>query len=122
MAQAKLTLHASREIPLNKLVLSEANVRREKAGQSIEMLAADIERRGLLQSLSVRPLLDTDGKETGMFEVPAGGRRFKALQLLVKQKKMAKTVPIPCIVKTDGLADEDSLAENVMREALHPLD
>jgi ParB family chromosome partitioning protein len=122
MAQAKLTLHASRDIPLNKLVLSEANVRREKAGQSIEMLAADIERRGLLQSLSVRPLADADGKETGMFEVPAGGRRFKALQLLVKQKKMPKTAPIPCIVKTDGLAEEDSLAENVMREALHPLD
>ena len=122
MAQAKLTLHASRDIPLNKLVLSEANVRREKAGQSIEMLAADIERRGLLQSLSVRPLVDADGKETGMFEVPAGGRRFKALQLLVKQKKMPKTAPIPCIVKTDGLAEEDSLAENVMREALHPLD
>ncbi len=122
MAQAKLTLHASRDIPLNKLVLSEANVRREKAGQSIDMLAADIERRGLLQSLSVRPLADADGKETGMFEVPAGGRRFKALQLLVKQKKMPKTAPIPCIVKTDGLAEEDSLAENVMREALHPLD
>lgn len=57
-----------------------------------------------------------------MFEVPAGGRRFKALQLLVKQKKMSKTAPIPCIVKTDGLAEEDSLAENLMREALHPLD
>ena len=122
MAQPKLTLHASRDIPLNKLVLSEANVRREKAGQSIEMLAADIERRGLLQSLSVRPLADADGKETGMFEVPAGGRRFKALQLLVKQKKMPKTAFIPCLVKTDGLAEEDSLAENVMREALHPLD
>ncbi|WP_088343900.1 MULTISPECIES: ParB/RepB/Spo0J family partition protein [Rhodomicrobium] len=122
MAQAKLTLHASRDIPLNKLVLSQANVRREKAGQSIEMLAADIERRGLLQSLSVRPLADAGGKETGMFEVPAGGRRFKALQLLVKQKKLSKTAPIPCIVKTDGLAEEDSLAENVMREGLHPLD
>ncbi len=122
MAQAKLTLHASRDIPLNKLVLSQANVRREKAGQSIEMLAADIERRGLLQSLSVRPLLDADRKETGMFEVPAGGRRFKALQFLVKQKKLSKSASIPCIVKTDGLAEEDSLAENVMREALHPLD
>ena len=70
----------------------------------------------------MRPLADADGKETGMFEVPAGGRRFRALQLLVKQKKMPKTAPIPCIVKTDGLAEEDSLAENVMREALHPFD
>ena len=29
---------------------------------------------------------------------------------------------MPCIVKTDGVEEEDSLAENTMREALHPLD
>jgi ParB family chromosome partitioning protein len=33
-----------------------------------------------------------------MFEVPAGGRRFRALELLVKQKRLAKTAPVPCIV------------------------
>src|SRR5712672_3351604 len=57
-----------------------------------------------------------------MFEVPAGGRRYRALQLLVKQKRMTKTQPVPCVVRVDGLAEEDSLAENVHREALHPLD
>ena len=57
-----------------------------------------------------------------MFEVPAGGRRFRALELLVKQKRMNKTQPVPCIVRTDGLAEEDLLAENVQRAALHPLD
>ena len=35
-------------------------------------------------------VVDTDGHETGMFEVPAGGRRYRALELLVKQKRMAK--------------------------------
>jgi hypothetical protein len=44
----------------------------------------------LLQSLSIRPVLDADGNETGMFEVPAGGRRYRALGLLVKQKRLAK--------------------------------
>ena len=57
-----------------------------------------------------------------MFEVPAGGRRFRALELLVKQKRMAKTEPVPCVVRTEGLAAEDSLAENVHRVPLHPLD
>src|SRR5260370_40274551 len=57
-----------------------------------------------------------------MFEVPAGGRRYRALKLLVKQKRMNKTQPVPCIVRTGGLAEEDSLAENVHRAALHPLD
>src|SRR5713226_2643357 len=118
----KITLSASRDIPFNKLVLSQSNVRRVKAGVSIEELSEDIARRTLLQSLSVRPILDAEGQETGMFEVPAGGRRFRALELLVKQKRMNKTQPVPCVVRTGGLAEEDSLAENVQRIALHPLD
>jgi ParB family chromosome partitioning protein len=78
-----------------KLVLSRSNVRRVKAGVSIEELAEDIARRSLLQSLNVRPVLDPDGQETGMFEVPAGGRRFRALDLLVKQKRMNKSDGLP---------------------------
>ena len=35
---------------------------------------------------------------------------------------MNKTQPVPCVVRTEGLAEEDSLAENVQRAALHPLD
>jgi len=118
----KLVLSASRDIPFSKLVLSQKNVRRVKAGLSIEDLAEDIYRRTLLQSLNVRHVLDADGKETGMFEVPAGGRRFRALELLVKTKRMAKDQPVPCVVREAGIAEEDSLAENVMRVALHPLD
>ncbi|MBY4640452.1 ParB/RepB/Spo0J family partition protein [Gluconacetobacter entanii] len=121
----KITLSSSRDIPFNRLVLSQSNVRRVKSGLSIEELARDIERRGLLQSLNVRPVLDDTGAETGTYEVPAGGRRFRALELLVKQKKLAKTAPVPCVVREAGsaiLAEDDSLAENVQRVALHPLD
>jgi ParB family transcriptional regulator, chromosome partitioning protein len=121
-ANPKIVLSRSQDIPFNKLVLSQSNVRRVKAGISIEELAEDIARRTLLQSLSVRPVRDADGNETGMFEVPAGGRRYRALELLVKQKRMAKTQPVPCVVREGGLAEEDSLAENVQRVALHPLD
>ena len=124
-AVQKITLSASRDIPFNKLVLSQGNVRRVKAGVSIEELAEDIVRRTLLQGLSGRPILDAEGQETGMFEVPAGGRRYRALELLVKQRRLAKTVPVPCVVRdpsTDVSADEDSLAENVQPVALHPLD
>src|ERR1700694_5383434 len=122
MATPKITLSAPRDIPFNKLVLSQSNVRRVKAGVSIEELAEDITRRSLLQSLSVRAVLDGDGQETGMFEVPAGGRRYRALELLVKQKRMAKTQPVPCVVRDDGIAEDDSLAENDERIGLHPLD
>lgn len=122
IATPKIALSASRDIPFNKLVLSQSNVRRLKTGVSIEELAEDIARRTLLQSLSVRPVVDGAGKETGMFEVPAGGRRFRALELLVKQKRMAKTQLVPCVIRTGGLAEEDSLAENSCRQSLHPLD
>ena len=93
----KIALNGSIDIPFSQLVLSQANVRRVKAGVSIDALAADIARRGLLQSLTVRAQRDEEGNETGHYEVPAGGRRFRALQLLVKQRKMTKTQPVPCI-------------------------
>ncbi|WP_183714249.1 ParB/RepB/Spo0J family partition protein [Bradyrhizobium sp. ERR14] len=124
-AVQKITLSSSRDIPFNKLVLSQSNVRRVKAGMSIEELAEDIARRTLLQSLNVRPVLDAEGAETGMFEIPAGGRRYRALELLVKQKRLAKTAPVPCVVRdpaTTILAEDDSLAENIQRAPLHPLD
>ncbi|MEV5023559.1 ParB/RepB/Spo0J family partition protein [Sphingobium sp. LMA1-1-1.1] len=124
-AVQKIILSSSRDIPFNKLVLSQSNVRRVKAGVSIEDLAASIARRGLIQSLSVFPVVDAEGMETGMFEVPAGGRRFQALELLVKQKRLAKVAPVPCVVRDrDGaiLPEEVSLAENIERAPLHPLD
>lgn len=124
-AAQKITLFSSRDIPFDKLVLSQSNVRRVQAGVSIEELAASIARRGLIQSLHVRAILDADGAETGRFEVPAGGRRYRALELLVKQKRLAKNAPVPCVVgdaSSEVLIDEVSLAENIDRAPLHPLD
>ena len=126
MAKAiqKIAMNPSENIPYDKLVLSQKNVRRVKDGVSIEQLAEDIGRRMLLQSLNVRPVLGEDGEEAGTFEVPAGGRRYLALGMLIKQKRLAKNEPIPCIVNRSAAtsAEEDSLAENFHREDLHPLD
>lgn len=47
------------------------------------------------------------------------------MSLLVKQKRLAKTAPIPCIVwsaASEILTEDDSLVENMQRVALHPLD
>lgn len=122
MAQAaqKITLSSSWDIPFDQLVLSQSNVRRIKACVSVEEWAEDISRHGLLQGLNVRPVL-----ETGKFEMPAGGRRFQALSLLVKQKRLAKTTPVPCVLRDVTLAilaEDDSLAENMQRVAMHTLD
>ena len=96
----KITLSPSRDIPFNKLVLSQSNVRRVKAGVSIERLAESIAQRTLLQSLDVRAVVDGEGNETGILEVPAGGRRYRALELLVKQKG-GEAGPLPEFLSDD---------------------
>ena len=124
-SQPKITLSPSRDIPFDRLRLSAANVRRVRPDEGIANLADDIARRGLLHNLNVRPILDTEGRETGDYEVPAGGRRYRALELLVKSRRLAKDTPIPCRVRAandDILAEDDSLAENAQRVNLHPLD
>jgi ParB family chromosome partitioning protein len=121
----KVTLSPSRDIPFDKLVLSQSYVRRTKASISVEELAEDIARRRLLQSLSDRPVLADVGSESGQFEITAGGRRFRALSLLVKQTRLAKTTLRPWIVRASSstiLAEDDLLAEKMKRGSLHPLD
>ncbi len=110
-----------RDIPLSKLVPSPQNVRRTGREAGIEELAASIAAHGLLQSLSVRPVLDGEGAETGRYEVIGGGRRLAALKLLVKRKQAPKSAPVPCVI-VEGEVEELSLAENVVRENLHPAD
>lgn len=118
-----IVLHPATNIPFNKLVLTQSNIRRiNKKGESIEELADSIALNGLLQSLNVRPQI-VDGKETGLYEVPAGGRRYSALKILVsKRKQLPDDAPVPCIVNADGVAENISLEENIRREQLHPLD
>lgn len=111
-----------REIPLNKLVPSTANVRKTGASAGIEELAASIAAHGLLQNLSVRPVLDGENAETGKFEVVAGARRFAAMKLLAKQKKVPKTAAVPCIVQETSDPTEIGLAENFYQLPMHPAD
>ncbi|WP_372395347.1 ParB/RepB/Spo0J family partition protein (plasmid) [Azospirillum sp. HJ39] len=108
------------EIALSKLVSSKQNVRKT-GGQTLDQLAANIEAKGLIHNLAVVPV-EKDGKPTGKFAVVAGGRRLAALKLLAKRKRIPAGHPIPCTVRTAAEAVETSLAENVIREAMHPAD
>ena len=71
-----------------------------KAGISIEQLAESIATRTLLQSLNVRAVVDAEGNETGMFEVPAGGRRYRALELLCEAEAHGKDAT--CALRRPG--------------------
>lgn len=105
-------------IPLHRLVASKANARQTGKAEGIGELAASIAAHGLRQNLNVMP--SGDGKR---FEVVAGGRRLKALKQLARAGTLAKDAPIRCLVldDTDDPA-EISLAENVIRAAMHPDD
>src|ERR1700759_617239 len=103
-------------IPLPSLIPSPPKERETGTTVGITELAASIEAHGLLQNLQVRK---ADG---GKFEVVAGGRRLAALKLLAKRKALAKDAPIACNVLDDEDATEISLAENEMRQAMHPAD
>ena len=81
----KIVLSGSRDIPFNLLVLSQANVRRVKAGVSIDALAADIARRGLLQSLTARA--QTQALTKSDFD-PIQSDRIKVEELIPTDRRM----------------------------------
>jgi ParB family chromosome partitioning protein len=111
------------DVPFDQLRLSDKNVRTIYDKNEIKELAESIAEHGLIQSLSIRPVHDDNDQTTVVgYEVPAGGRRFRALELLVKQKRMEPTKSIPCVLKTAGFAEDDSYVENKQRAALHPID
>lgn len=101
-------------LKLSQLRLSPLNVRKvEPTG--IEALADDIHAHGLIQNLGVY-------EEGGKFWVFAGGRRFRALELLKKRKDVTAAFPVPVIIKDKAEAIELSLVENTQRENMHPAD
>jgi len=104
-------------IPFNRLILSANNVR-QSAVSGINELAAMIYSQGLLSALQVTKVSDGSGR----YAVEAGGRRWRALKLLVEQGKMSDDGLIECRVVDIDDALEVSLAENVSQQPMHPAD
>lgn len=104
-------------LPLNRLTAWKGNVRKTSSAEGIPELAASIAALGQLQSLIVREA------KRNKFEVIAGRRRLLALASLAKEGRIAKDHPVSCIIAADTTnPTELSLAENVMRMPMHPLD
>lgn len=103
-------------VPLERLVLGEANVRRVHRDDGLEELAALIDAQGLLQRLSVV------AQDEGRFAVVAGGRRLRALQLLAQRGRLQADHPVECRLCDASQARQVSLAENSGREPMHPAD
>ncbi|TAJ61849.1 ParB/RepB/Spo0J family partition protein [Variovorax sp.] len=105
-------------VPLSQLLPRRSKRNARKMPRlSIPELAASIARIGLLQNLIV--ILSADGET---YEVVAGDRRLTALKLLAKKKRIPADYEVPCLLVPDASARTVSLAENLMREQMHPAD
>ncbi|MDM0052973.1 ParB/RepB/Spo0J family partition protein [Variovorax sp. J22R115] len=103
-------------VPLDRLCLSTANVRKASPSHGLAELAALIDAQGLLQRLSV--IAQDDGRHA----VVAGGRRLQAIQMLAAQGRWPADRPVACTLFEADRAVQVSLAENSGREAMHPAD
>ncbi len=112
-----------RPIPLDRLETSPANVRKTPAGEAaFDELKASIAAHGLLENLVARAAEpNEDGGER--FAVIAGARRLAAMNQLASEGVIDTDHPVPCRIVANGAVDgELSLAENVIRVAMHPAD
>ncbi|QEH36586.1 Chromosome-partitioning protein Spo0J [Aquisphaera giovannonii] len=105
-----------REIEISKLEKSPLNARKTVSEAACDEMKASILTHGLLQNLVV-----TEGKK-GKYLVIAGARRLEALKALQAEGHLPEDFAVPCRVELEEQAYEKSLAENVVRLAMHPAD
>jgi ParB family chromosome partitioning protein len=103
-----------RDLPIEKLIPRHNQPRRTTDPTELEQMAATIRALGIIQPIVVRPLDDQSGDR---YQIVAGERRWRAAQL-------AGMSAVPTIVR---ILDERrtalySLAENVARSDLNPVD
>lgn len=114
MSNASAENNQAKLIELSTLEKSPLNVR--KTAADCTDLIANIRANGLMQNLSVHL-----GKK-GQYLVFAGGRRLAALKALQAEGHFTEDYAVPCQIYTEAQAQELSLAENAVRQAIHPAD
>lgn len=104
-------------IPLNKLTISEHNVRKTYDDAADEQLSFNIEAVGQLQNLLVHKT-----KKRGHFAVIAGGRRLRAMNMIVERGAWQGDHGVRCLLLegNDQENSETSLAENFHRANMSP--
>ena len=112
--------HTVRELALDTLEPAPENVRTAPPeAAALAELKASLAAHGLLASLVVRPVESVRPR----YAVVAGGRRLAALKALAAEGAIPVNHPVPCRVDgSDTPPGELSLAENVVRVAMHPAD
>jgi ParB family chromosome partitioning protein len=103
-------------IPLNKLVISDDNVRKTVDDGHITSLAASLMAHGQKQNLIVR----RQGKK---FAIIDGKCRYLAHMVNVDAGRISANFPVPCLIDETNIdGKEISLIANTLREDMHPAD
>lgn len=112
-------------VALERLVVDQANVRKQRTDDAFKGLKASIVAHGIIQPLAVRPP-DPDDADLGgdRYRVYAGGRRLRAMLELLEEGAIKPDFPVPIIITEDGdtAAAEKSVAENLLRQDMVPVD
>jgi len=116
MTFTQTTSNQPQLIEVAKLEKSPQNARKTTGPEGINELKASILSHGLMQNLVVTA---TDGET---YLVIAGARRLEAILSLQAEGKLPADYAVPCQVVSDEHALEMSLAENLVRLAMHPAD
>lgn len=117
--------HEQFNVTLDRLVRDEANARKRYDKDSIKSMKASILADGIIQPLAVRPPQASDTDLGGqLYRVYAGGRRLRAMEELIAEKALPAGYEVPVIVRDvdDARAAGMSLAENVIRRNMDPVD
>lgn len=102
------------EIAITDVVLREKNVRTEYT--DMDALAASIRAEGIIQSLTVVPILE-NGVRSGKFELIAGYRRYFAAK-----KAGLRTVPVRVVNADEHRRHRLAMIENLQRADMNPMD
>lgn len=108
MSTAAAIAPAYQTLPLSLLRESDTNPRRTFDETKLRELAESIRTHGLIQPITVRPKDDA-------FEIVAGARRFRALQMADQNE-----TPVRVLELTDAQALEVQIIENSQRQDVHP--
>ncbi|RAI39091.1 ParB/RepB/Spo0J family partition protein [Rhodoplanes roseus] len=106
--------------PGNEAPAGSINVRKTDDPSELPPLKASIEAKGVLQSV-----LACSPDEGSELYLAIGNRRLRALRALLAEGRIADDFPVPTIILrgvTPADARAASLAENIERAPLHPVD
>lgn len=98
-------------IDQDKLSVSKTNMRYSKKAPDVSDLLPTVRKRGIIQTLLVRP-----AAEAGQFEIVAGARRFHAARIVAAETGEPEPLPCRILAETDDAAAiEASMIENLSR-------